>query len=208
MSSAWLLNQPTKSSGNVIKETTNVLRNVGGNCTSTAWSFGEKWALKGQMWKAFMWQDRNIISTVQPWGQRVKIHQVLAKTATDGAASHRSAQFCYCRTLEWSCPCQEFPLARKNKILYALICSNSLIIRVTPLHSSLTGNTKAAAVHSTESNQQGMQSVWCPHRTQMEALSQSWGCQKKPCKQLLDQPFSLITILPNRGSAQLWGPLF
>lgn len=63
---------------------------------------------------------------------------VLAKI--DGVTSHRTAQFCCCCTWEWSCPWQS-SFGKERKMLCALICSNSLIIQVTPLHSSLIGNT-------------------------------------------------------------------
>ena len=100
------------------------------------------------------------------------------------------------------------PFHKEKKMLYEWICPNSLITQVTPLHSSSTRNNKAVVAHLTEISQQWMQSVWCPHRTQdRSSKSLSWRGQRQPGKQLLVQPFSLITVLPNRGSAKVWGPL-
>lgn len=44
------------------------------------------------------------------------------------------------------------PSGKEKKMLYALICSNSLIIQVTPLRSSLTGNSKGVVVHLAETS--------------------------------------------------------
>lgn len=52
---------------------------------------------------------------------------------------------------------------------YGLVCSNSLIRQVTPLHSPSTMNTEVV-IHLTEKNQQGVERVWRPTGHRMEAL--------------------------------------